>query len=60
LKFEALAQGLGRSVPELQRLWAQMPLDTLEVAELLQATSPQVNKWRFRAMEKVRRALAVR
>lgn len=60
LKFEALAQGLGRSVPELQGLWARMPLDTLEVAQLLQATSPQVNKWRFRALEKVRRALAAR
>ena len=58
LDFEELARGLERSVEELQRLWERMPLDGLEMAELLQAPSPQVNKWRFRAAEKLRRAWA--
>lgn len=58
LSLTDLAQGLGRTEEELRNLWERMPLDNKEIAELLQATSPQVNKWRFRAVEKLRRTLA--
>lgn len=51
-----LAQTLGYSVGELQALWPRLPLERTELATLLTATRPQVNKWRFRAVEKLRRA----
>ena len=60
MNFTELARGLERSMEELQGLWERMPLDSVEIAELLQATRQQVNKWRFRAAEKLRRALAAR
>lgn len=54
--FPTLAQTLGYSVGELQALWPRLPLDRTELATLLTATRPQVNKWRFRAVEKLRHA----
>lgn len=54
--FPVLAQSLGYRVEELQALWPRMPLERTELAAFLATTRPQVNKWRFRATEKLRRA----
>ena len=54
-----IARGLERSSEDLQKLWARMPFDAIELAELLGATRANVNKWRFRAVEKLSRVFSI-
>lgn len=55
--FRELTQELGRSTDEIVRLWSQMPMNNKAIAVELKATRGQVYKWRFRALEKLRKGL---
>ncbi len=55
--FRELTQELGRSTEEIVRLWSKMPMDNKEIAVELKASRGQVYKWRFRALEKLRKGL---
>jgi RNA polymerase sigma factor (sigma-70 family) len=54
-----LAEGLNRSLQDLVRLRALVPMDSLTIAAELNATRPQVLKWRFRALQRLRKELLV-
>jgi RNA polymerase sigma factor (sigma-70 family) len=55
--FRELTQELGRSTEEIVRLWSKIPMDNKEIAVELKASRGQVYKWRFRALEKLRKGL---
>ena len=55
--FQSLAKGLGRSTKEIVALWSKMPMDDQAIADNMKATRAQVYKWRFRALERLRRCL---
>ena len=55
--LQQLAQELDRSLEQLMSLWQQMPMDNASIANELNATRPQVNKWRFRALRQLEKAL---
>jgi RNA polymerase sigma factor (sigma-70 family) len=52
-----LAEGLSRSLADLVRLRALVPMDSQTIAAELNATRPQVTKWRFRALQRLRKHL---
>jgi len=52
-----LGHALDRSPQEIIRLRSQMPMDGPSLAAELNVSRPQVNKWRFRAIKKIRRDL---
>ena len=55
--FQALAKELGRSTKQIVELWSRMPMDDQAIADNMSATRAQVYKWRFRALERLRRGL---
>ena len=57
VNWDEIAQGMGRSVPEVVRLRARMPLDGASVAEELRASRENVYKWRFRAIRRLKTEL---
>ena len=57
VNWDEIAQGMGRSVPEVVRLRAQMPLNGAGMAEELKASRENVYKWRFRAMRRLKTEL---
>jgi hypothetical protein len=48
-----LAQELGRSLEDLMRMWAAMPMDYADIATELSATVLQVRKSRFDALRRL-------
>lgn len=55
--FRELAQELDRSTETIVGLWARMPLDDEAIAEELKTTRGQVWKWRFRALQRLKKGL---
>jgi len=53
-----LSQAVGRSPKEINRLRSQMPMDGPTAAAELNVPRPQVNKWRFLALKRVRESFA--
>lgn len=54
VNWKDLASGMERSVEQILRLRTQMPMDTERAARELNTSRQNVNKWRFRALEKLR------
>ncbi len=57
VSFESLAKELGRSTKEIVGLWSKMPMDDEAIADEMKTSRAQVYKWRFRALERLRRGL---
>jgi RNA polymerase sigma factor (sigma-70 family) len=57
VSFGQLAKVLNRSPQEITRLRSRMPMDGPTAAAELNVTRPQVNKWRFLAIQRVRKAV---
>ncbi len=57
VSFGDLAQALNRSPQEINWLRSQMPMDGPTAAAELHVTRPQVNKWRFLAIQRVRKEI---
>lgn len=53
-----IATDLGLSIEQLMTLWEQTPMDSPTLAKHLGTTRSQVNKWRFRAMQRLRERMA--
>lgn len=54
-----LAEGLGRSAPEITRLRLQTPMDSQTAALELNTSRKNVNKWRFLAIRKLKAELGI-
>jgi len=54
--WKDLAEGLGRPVVDLARLWTQMPMDTATAANELRTSRENVYKWKFRAIQTLKKA----
>jgi RNA polymerase sigma factor (sigma-70 family) len=54
LTLPQLAADLGLSIELVMNLWEKTPMDSPTLATHLGATRSQVNKWRFRAMQRLR------
>ena len=52
-----LAAGLNRSLEDLVRLRRLVPMDSRTIAAELNASRAQVFKWRFRAIQRLRKEL---
>ena len=57
VNWDEIAQGMGRSVQEVVRLRARMPMNGASVAEELKASRENVYKWRFRAIRRLKTEL---
>lgn len=57
VNWDEIAQGMGRSVQEVVRLRARMPMNGASVAEELKASRENVYKWRFRAVRRLKTEL---
>jgi len=57
VNWDEIAQGMGRSVQELVRLRARMPMNGASVAAELKASRENVYKWRFRAIRRLKTEL---
>jgi DNA-directed RNA polymerase specialized sigma24 family protein len=57
VNWDEIAQGMGRSVQEVVRLRARMPMNGASVAEELKASLENVYKWRFRAIRRLKTEL---
>jgi RNA polymerase sigma factor (sigma-70 family) len=55
--FQELAQELGRTPDAVVSLWSQMPMDDASIAAELKTKRAQVQKWRFRALQRLRKGL---
>jgi RNA polymerase sigma factor (sigma-70 family) len=55
--FRELAKELDRSSDSIVGLWSKMPMDDAAIAVELKTTRAQVYKWRFRALQRLRRGL---
>lgn len=55
--FRELAQGLDRPTEEIVKLWSTMPMDNKAIAMELNTTRGQIYKWRFRALERLKKGL---
>ena len=55
--WKELAEGLGRSVADLARLWTQMPMDSATAANELRTSRENVYKWKFRAIQTLKAEL---
>jgi RNA polymerase sigma factor (sigma-70 family) len=53
VNWDEISQGMGRSVQEVVRLRARMPMNGASVAEELEASRENVYKWRFRAIRRL-------
>jgi RNA polymerase sigma factor (sigma-70 family) len=58
LSLPQLATDLGLSIEQLMNLWEKTPMDSPTLAKHLGTTRSQVNKWRFRAMQRLRERMA--
>lgn len=58
--FAQLATDLEMSLDDLMNLWKQIPMDSATIADFLGATRGQVNQWRFRALQNLRKRLAAK
>jgi len=54
---EQLAHEFGRESQNLMVLWQHMPMDNETLARTLGVSRRQVNKWRFRALQRLKRVL---
>ncbi|HKU75414.1 MAG TPA: sigma-70 family RNA polymerase sigma factor [Pyrinomonadaceae bacterium] len=54
VNWDEIARGMGRSVQEVVRLRARMPMNGVSVAEELKASRENVYKWRFRAVRRLK------
>ena len=57
VSFQQLEQELGRSTNVIVELWSNMPMDDEAIAVELETTRAQVYKWRFRALQRLRKGL---
>jgi RNA polymerase sigma factor (sigma-70 family) len=57
VNWDEIARGMGRSVQEVVRLRARMPLNGASIAEELKASRENVYKWRFRAVRRLKTEL---
>jgi len=57
VNWDEIARRMGRSVREVVRLRAQMPMNGASVAEELKASRENVYKWRFRAVRRLKAEL---
>lgn len=55
--FRELAQELDRSTETIVGLWSRMPMDDEGIAAELKTTRAQVWKWRFRALQRLKKGL---
>lgn len=55
--FRELAQELDRSSDSIVGLWPKMPMDDAAIAAELKTTRAQVYKWRFRALQRLKKGL---
>lgn len=53
--LDQIARQLGMTVEQLAALWKRMPLDNADIALEMGATKQQVNKWRWKANEQLRK-----
>jgi len=58
LTLPQLAADLGLSIERLMYLWERTPMDSPTLAKHLGTTRSQVNKWRFRALRRLRERMA--
>jgi len=58
LTLPQLAADLGLSIERLMNLWERTPMDSPTLAKHLGTTRSQVNKWRFRALRRLRERMA--
>jgi RNA polymerase sigma factor (sigma-70 family) len=58
--FAQLASDLGMPLNALMDLWKQIPMDSSTMADYLGATRRQVNQWRFRALQSLKKRLATK
>ena len=54
-----IATALDLSLKRLMTLWGHMPMDPAAIAAELGATRPQVNKWRFRALQQLEQQITM-
>ena len=54
VNWDEIAQGMSRSIQEVVRLRARMPMNGASVAEELKASRENVYKWRFRAIRRLK------
>ena len=57
VNLRELAQELGRSAETIVGLWAKMPMDAETIALELRTTRAQVYKWRFRALQRLKKGM---
>jgi hypothetical protein len=57
VSFGELVHELGRSTETIVRLWSQMPMDDEAIAIELKTKRTQVQKWRFRALQRLKKGL---
>jgi RNA polymerase sigma factor (sigma-70 family) len=57
VNLQELAQELGRPLETIVELWSQMPMDDGGIAAELKSTRAQVQKWRFRALGRLKKGL---
>jgi hypothetical protein len=55
--FRELAQELDRASDSIVGLWSKMPMDDAAIAVELKTTRAQVYKWRFRALQRLKKGL---
>jgi RNA polymerase sigma factor (sigma-70 family) len=58
--FAQLASDLGIPIDKLMDIWKQIPMDSSTIADYLGATRGQVNQWRFRALQNLKKRLATK
>ncbi len=57
VNLRELAQELGRSLETIMRLWSKMPMEDETIAVEMKTTRRQVQKWRFRALGRLKKGL---
>jgi hypothetical protein len=57
VSFGELVNELGRSPETIMSLWSQMPMDDDAIAIELKTKRTQVQKWRFRALQRLKKGL---
>lgn len=53
-----LARELDLTLDQLMALWKEMPMDNAALSSFLNVSRPQINKWRFRALERLKKRIA--
>jgi hypothetical protein len=57
VNLRELAQEFGRSLETIMGLWSKMPMDDEAIAVEMKSTRTQVQKWRFRALGRLKKGL---